>query len=150
MRMAHIPAHNTTVVDLFAGIGFFTIPMVVKAGAGKVFACEWNPAAVEALQKNVVLNKVEGRVEIREGDCREVRGGWVVGMCVGFGVCVDTFVLSSHVCTCPFPSSLIATPLSFPPLLFPPISIHRWHPTVLLIVCVWGCYPAVYVDTHQH
>jgi tRNA wybutosine-synthesizing protein 3 len=35
-----------------------------------VFACEWNPHAVEALRRNLVANRVEGRCEVLEGDCR--------------------------------------------------------------------------------
>jgi tRNA wybutosine-synthesizing protein 2 len=32
-----------TVVDLFAGIGYFTIPMAVYSKPKKMFACEINP-----------------------------------------------------------------------------------------------------------
>uniref|UniRef100_A0A674D364 TRM5/TYW2-like methyltransferase domain-containing protein n=1 Tax=Salmo trutta TaxID=8032 RepID=A0A674D364_SALTR len=35
------------------GIGYFTIPFLVHAGASHVHACEWNPDAVEALQRNL-------------------------------------------------------------------------------------------------
>lgn len=37
-----------------------------------MICCEWNPAAVEALRRNVRLNRVEDRVQIRVGDCRQV------------------------------------------------------------------------------
>lgn len=40
-------------MDLFAGIGYFTLPYLVHASAMHVHACEWNPAAVEALKKNL-------------------------------------------------------------------------------------------------
>jgi len=46
------------VVDLFAGIGYFTLPYLVHAGALHVHACEWNPAAVEALKKNLKVLRV--------------------------------------------------------------------------------------------
>ncbi len=46
------------VVDLFAGIGYFTLPYLVHAGAAHVHACEWNPAAVEALRKNVKVMQI--------------------------------------------------------------------------------------------
>ena len=48
-----------TVVDLFAGIGYFTLAYLKHAGAEHVYACEWNPAAVQALTKNLVLNNIE-------------------------------------------------------------------------------------------
>lgn len=47
------------VVDLFAGIGYFTLPYLVHAGAVHVHACEWNPAAVEALRKNIKVKEVQ-------------------------------------------------------------------------------------------
>lgn len=59
------------VVDLYAGIGYFTLPFLVHAGAAHVYACEWNPAAVEALKRNLLLNKVQEKCTLLEGDNRE-------------------------------------------------------------------------------
>lgn len=39
---------------------------------GQVFACEWNPHAVEALRVNLDTNGVAARCEVRQGDCRQV------------------------------------------------------------------------------
>lgn len=61
LRVAALPCAGETVVDLYAGIGYFTLPYLVHAGASHVYACEWNPEAVAALRQNLVLNKV--RVE---------------------------------------------------------------------------------------
>ena len=62
-----------TVVDLFAGIGYFTLPYLVHAGARVVHACEWNPDAVEALKRGLAENGVAERCTIHFGDCNEVR-----------------------------------------------------------------------------
>lgn len=70
--MAHMAASGEVVVDLFTGIGYYTLPLVAKAGAAKAVACEWNSASVEALQRNVELNGLHGRVQVLPGDCREV------------------------------------------------------------------------------
>ena len=43
-----------TVLDLYSGIGFWTLPLLV-AGADRVFSCEWNPDAVEALRRGLAL-----------------------------------------------------------------------------------------------
>lgn len=60
-----------TCVDLYCGIGYFTLPMLVHAGAAFVYACEWNPNAVEALRRNLDENGVNpARYEIRAGDNR--------------------------------------------------------------------------------
>lgn len=56
------------VVDLFAGIGYFTLPLA-RAGA-RVVACEKNPTSAGFLADNVEANQLTGQVEIRQGDCR--------------------------------------------------------------------------------
>lgn len=55
-----------------SGIGYFTLPYLVHAGATHVHACEWNPDAVEALQKNLIENGVFDRCTIHQGDNRQV------------------------------------------------------------------------------
>ena len=69
-RMATISNRKETVVDLFAGIGYFTIPMAVYSKPKKIVACEINPAAYEYLKKNIVLNHVTSVVEPLFGDNR--------------------------------------------------------------------------------
>lgn len=49
-RIASYKCENEVIVDLFAGIGYFTLPFLVHAKAKFVHACEWNPDAVEALR----------------------------------------------------------------------------------------------------
>jgi tRNA wybutosine-synthesizing protein 2 len=67
-RMATIAATNETVVDLFAGIGYFSLPMAVYSKPKKIFACEINPVAYSYLCANVVLNHVCSIVEPLLGD----------------------------------------------------------------------------------
>ena len=71
LRLAEFDCSEETVVDLFAGIGYFTLVYLVHAKAKAVIACEWNPASVQALKNNLVLNKCEERCIIYEGDNRE-------------------------------------------------------------------------------
>ena len=54
------------------GIGYFTLPYLVHAGTSMVHACEWNPDAVDALKKNLVLNNVQGRCQVHAGDNKQV------------------------------------------------------------------------------
>ena len=58
------------VLDMFAGIGYFTLPMA-RAGA-QVTAVERNPTAFRYLLENTALNDVRHRVEPYRGDCRNV------------------------------------------------------------------------------
>lgn len=57
------------VIDLFAGVGPFTIPAAKKCK--KVYAVDINPKAVKYLKKNLELNKVSN-VEVIHGGAREV------------------------------------------------------------------------------
>jgi len=71
IRMAEVAKKGETVVDMFAGIGYFTLPLAIY-GKAKVYACEINPQAYEYLKENVMLNGVADRVKPLLGDCREV------------------------------------------------------------------------------
>jgi len=58
------------IVDMFAGVGPFAIPF---AGHGAdVIAVDRNPVAIEYLRENVRQNDVAERIEVIEGDVREV------------------------------------------------------------------------------
>lgn len=56
-----------------SGIGYFTLPYLVHAGASRVHACEWSPDAVQALQKNLEANGVSDRCTVHQGDNRQVK-----------------------------------------------------------------------------
>jgi len=72
IRMGKVVRPGEKVADLFAGIGYFALPMAVHGRADTVWACELNPTAFRYLARNVRLNKVAGRVVTLEGDCRAV------------------------------------------------------------------------------
>ena len=57
------------VVDMFAGIGYFTIPMAVHSRPRKVLAIELNPNAYHYLCQNIRENHVEDIVMPVRGDC---------------------------------------------------------------------------------
>jgi len=58
------------VVDLFAGIGYFTVPIAARSGASRIYACEKNPDSFAFLLENLRLNRVEEKVVPLSGDCR--------------------------------------------------------------------------------
>ncbi|MDD3421543.1 MAG: class I SAM-dependent methyltransferase family protein [Methanocellales archaeon] len=60
------------VVDMFAGIGYFSIPMAVHSNPKKVIAIEVNPIAYNYLCENIALNGVGDIVQPIYGDCLSV------------------------------------------------------------------------------
>jgi tRNA wybutosine-synthesizing protein 2 len=65
--------HPERVADMYAGIGYFTIPM---AGSGAfVHAMEINPVAFGYLRKNIFVNNLSDRVQASCGDCRDLLSG---------------------------------------------------------------------------
>ena len=76
MRIAQLVRRSEAaerVADMFAGIGYFTLPM---AGSGaSVHAMEINPVAFEYLNRNVRENGLSGRVNSSLGDCRDLLTG---------------------------------------------------------------------------
>ena len=76
-RMGEVVASDERVLDMFAGIGYFTLPMA-RAGA-RVTTVERNPAAFEYLVENVVRNSVQATVETYRADCRDVIAGGLAG-----------------------------------------------------------------------
>lgn len=69
MRIANQVREKDTVVDMFAGVGPFSILIAKKIPAAHVIAIDKNPVAIEYLKENVRLNKVKN-IEIKEGDAR--------------------------------------------------------------------------------
>jgi tRNA wybutosine-synthesizing protein 2 len=64
---------GSRVADMFAGIGYFTVPM---AGSGAVVhAMEINPVAFEYLKRNIRANDLSTQVEPARGDCRDLLSG---------------------------------------------------------------------------
>lgn len=68
MRMANVVNKGERVIDMFAGIGYFSLPMAVHGGPEVVHPIEINPTAFDYLKQNVRLNGVESIVEPWHGD----------------------------------------------------------------------------------
>ncbi len=72
-RIAALARPGERVADMFAGIGYFTIP--AAACGAHVHAMEINPTAFEYLERNIMENRVEDRVTAEPGDCRDLLAG---------------------------------------------------------------------------
>jgi tRNA wybutosine-synthesizing protein 2 len=69
-RVPRLVQPGEVVVDLFAGIGYFAVPVAAKSKPARVHACELNPVAFHYLRRNAALNDVTAIIEARAGDCR--------------------------------------------------------------------------------
>ena len=68
LRIAKLVRDNETVLDMFAGIGYFSIPIGVHSNARKVISIEINPNSYYYLCENVKLNKCDNITPVL-GDC---------------------------------------------------------------------------------
>jgi len=65
-------AKDDVVVDMFAGIGYFSLGIAKHSEAKKVYSIELNPVSYEFLRQNIALNKLESIIEPIHGDCKLV------------------------------------------------------------------------------
>jgi tRNA (guanine37-N1)-methyltransferase len=72
MRIARMVKPNETVVNMFAGVGCFSIIIAKHAKPAKVFSIDVNPAAVQFMQENIRLNRVYDKVTPLLGDSKEI------------------------------------------------------------------------------
>jgi tRNA (guanine37-N1)-methyltransferase len=72
MRIARMTEPNETVINMFAGVGCFSIIIAKYSGAAKVFSIDVNPAAIQFIQENVRLNRIYGKVIPLQGDSKEI------------------------------------------------------------------------------
>ncbi|MEM1945661.1 MAG: class I SAM-dependent methyltransferase family protein [Candidatus Caldarchaeum sp.] len=72
LRVASQAGENEAVLDMFAGVGPFSIIIARKKPSTTVYAVEKNPAAHQYLLTNIKLNKVEERVKPFLGDAAEI------------------------------------------------------------------------------
>ena len=70
-RMGEVAVEGEVVLDLYAGIGYYSLPILVHSKAKHVHCCEWNPNAVKALEANLEANSVSGRCTVHFGDNQE-------------------------------------------------------------------------------
>lgn len=68
IRVSKFDCSNEIILDLYAGIGYYTLPLLVHSKAKFLHACEINPDSIIALKKNLIHNKVSDKCIIHKGD----------------------------------------------------------------------------------
>jgi tRNA wybutosine-synthesizing protein 2 len=72
-RLPPLVKPGEVIADMFAGIGYFSIPLGKSSPAKKIYSIELNPEAFRFLKENVKLNRLEGKIIPIKGDCRKVK-----------------------------------------------------------------------------
>jgi tRNA wybutosine-synthesizing protein 2 len=70
-RVIEQVSEGETIVDMFAGIGYFSLGLAKFSEAKKIYAIEFNPNSYHYLWHNIKLNRVRDRIIPIFGDCRE-------------------------------------------------------------------------------
>lgn len=71
LRIAKLVGDNEVVLDMFAGIGYFSIPIGVHSNAKHIYSIEINPNSYYYLNENIKLNKLKNVSPIL-GDCKDI------------------------------------------------------------------------------
>ncbi len=71
-RVANLVRDGEVVLNMFSGIGTFSILIAKRAKNCRVFSIDINPYAIEYLKTNILLNKVQGKVIAILGDAAEI------------------------------------------------------------------------------
>lgn len=71
LRIANLVGEGETIVNMFGGVGMFSIVAAKKKNC-HVYNIDINPDAARLCQENISLNKMRGSVESIEGDAAEV------------------------------------------------------------------------------
>jgi len=68
IRMSNFDCSDEIVLDLYAGIGYYTLPLLVHANVKLLHACEMNPDSIGVLKRNLHHNGVSEKCIIHEGN----------------------------------------------------------------------------------
>ncbi len=72
IRHGRMLLKDSVVIDMFAGIGYFSLPLARYSQARLIYAAEINPESYQFLSQNIQLNGLGGKIRALLGDCRDV------------------------------------------------------------------------------
>jgi tRNA (guanine37-N1)-methyltransferase len=71
-RVAKMVEPGETIVNMFAGVGCFSIVIAKTINQTKVFSIDANPTAVKYMKENIRLNRVYGKIIPLLGDSKDI------------------------------------------------------------------------------
>jgi tRNA (guanine37-N1)-methyltransferase len=72
MRIARKVQPGEVILNMFAGVGCYSIVTAKHSEAEKIFSIEINPVAIQYMRENIILNKIEEKVVPVQGDAKKV------------------------------------------------------------------------------
>jgi tRNA (guanine37-N1)-methyltransferase len=72
MRIAQQVKSSEVIVNMFAGVGCFSIIIAKHSNADRVYSIDINPVAIQNMQKNVRLNRLYEKVVPILGDAKDI------------------------------------------------------------------------------
>ena len=70
-RIANVVRDGETIVNMFAGVGMFSV-MIAKKKKCVVYSIDINPVAAKLCEKNITSNKLAGRIISINGDASQI------------------------------------------------------------------------------
>lgn len=86
--LANLIQDGETIVDMFAGIGYFSLPSAKLANPLHIYSIEMNPDAFHYLKINIEINKLESKITPILGDC-----GIEVPKLASHGITADRIIM---------------------------------------------------------
>ncbi len=71
-KVVNMTKPNEKVLDMFAGVGPYSILIAKNVDVERVYSIDINPKAISLLKRNVKRNNVEDLVEIHEGNAKDL------------------------------------------------------------------------------
>jgi tRNA (guanine37-N1)-methyltransferase len=71
-RIAYKVTPDETVVDMFAGVGPFSVLIAKRLEKGKVHSIDANPEAARLIEENARLNRVQDKITVWSGDAHNL------------------------------------------------------------------------------
>jgi tRNA (guanine37-N1)-methyltransferase len=72
MRIARQVENGESIINMFSGVGCFSIIIAKHSVPEKIYSIDTNPIAFDSMQKNIKMNGVYGRVLPLLGDAKEI------------------------------------------------------------------------------
>jgi len=72
MRIAEQIQPSEVILNMFAGVGCYSVIIAKHSNPEKIFSIDINPVAIQCMQENIRLNKVEEKVIPVQGNAKKV------------------------------------------------------------------------------